>query len=135
MRELLAAVDSFVLIAEDEKQLQMLTAQILESNGFETICADNGEDAVMLFESQRDRIKLVVLDLVMPQMGGWEAYDRIRLIRPDIPVIFQTGHNPDSVKIDQWAKQGLPVLRKPYSMRELLAAVDKLLAKNAQAAG
>lgn len=48
-----------VLIAEDEKQLQMLTAQILESKGFETICAANGEEAVKLFESQRDQIKLV----------------------------------------------------------------------------
>ena len=123
-----------VLIAEDEKQLQMLTTQILESKGFETICADNGEEAVKMFESQRDQIKLVLLDLVMPKMGGGEAYDRIRLIRPDIPVIFQTGNNPDSININQWTKLGFPVLRKPYSMKELLTAVDKLLAKNAQAA-
>lgn len=63
----------------------------------------------------------------MPKMGGGEAYGRIRLIRPDIPVIFQTGHDPDTAKSDQRVRLGLPVLRKPYSMHELPATVDELL--------
>lgn len=124
-----------ILVAEDELQLRLLTERILETNGFSTISAQDGEEAVRLFESAKQDIKLVLLDLIMPKMGGRKAYDRIRAISSDVPVIFQTGHNPEASDSEFLTQQRLPLLRKPYSMRSLMAIVDKLLLDSAHGSG
>ena len=116
-----------ILVVEDQRQLQQLTAQILENNDFKVINGFNGEEAVQLFEANKAEISMVLLDLVMPKLGGRQAYERIRELCPEVPVLFQTGYDPSE---DDWrflSDHGLKLLRKPYSMRDLLTAVRELL--------
>ncbi len=126
--EATAPTKGTILVVEDQRQLQELTAQILENNDFKVINAFNGEEAAQLFEANKAEISMVLLDLVMPKLGGRQAYERIRELSPEVPVLFQTGYDPSE---DDWrflADYGLKLLRKPYSMHDLLAAVRELLA-------
>ncbi len=115
-----------ILVAEDERQVQQLTAQMLENKGYKVFSAFDGEQAVKLFESHARTIDFVLLDLVMPKIGGREVFQRIRTIQPDVPVLFQTGYGLRSADADFMTAQGLRVLRKPYTESELLRALHDL---------
>jgi len=73
-----------ILVAEDEKGVRRAFRSVLEEAGFTVIEAEDGVEAVELFRKRAGEIDLVIFDVVMPQMGGVEAYDRIRKMRPDV---------------------------------------------------
>jgi len=96
--------------------------------------ATDGEQAVADFSASPDRIALAVLDVVLPKLGGPEIYARIREIRPDLPVIFATGYSPEIAQLQKVQQEGLPVLRKPDSPRDLARKVREMLDQRAQVA-
>jgi CheY-like chemotaxis protein len=81
-----------LLIAEDEPGVRSAVVGLLESAGYRVLVADNGEDAVRLFEAHAQEVALLLLDMVMPKLGGPPAARRIRESRPDIPVVFMSGY-------------------------------------------
>lgn len=128
-----------ILIAEDEEALRNLSRDILEALGYTVLMAENGEKAVEIFARYRDRIDLLLLDVVMPVVGGAEAYDRIRkLAGREVPLIFMTGYSSETVT-SGFAKDGRSeaaqtanVIQKPYSLDGLGHKVREVLdeAKN-----
>ena len=78
-----------VLMVDDEKRFRETTRKILEKKGFDVILAENGEQAMEKLEQQPD---VVVLDIKMPGMDGHETLNRIKKIKPNLPVIMLTGH-------------------------------------------
>lgn len=80
-----------VLIADDEPMVLMITQQLLQDSGFTVLTADDGRQAVAVFEANVDKIGCVVLDLTMPNLNGEEAARRIRSIRPDMHILMATG--------------------------------------------
>lgn len=116
-----------ILVAEDHRALRELVQETLDSRGYRTIAANNGEDAVRLFEENSATIQLVVLDVVMPAMNGPEAYARMITIRPDIPVIFTTGHTAETASLDLMVSAGAVLLQKPYPPHVLSQAVRTTL--------
>ena len=120
---------SLILVSEDEVEVQNLTALILEEEGYRVLRAQNGSEAVHLFTENADRIDLVLLDLVMPKMGGREVYDRLQTINAKVPVIFHSGYqlnNEDSTFLQQ---RGLCLLQKPYHSAQLLKTVRETLSR------
>jgi signal transduction histidine kinase len=113
-----------ILLAEDEPALRMLAATTLSALGYRVIAAADGEEAVREYERCAPDIALVVLDVIMPRMGALEAYDRIRLIRPDVKVLFTTGYAPQSTRRGELLEGvGTQVLEKPFTPHELAARV------------
>jgi CheY-like chemotaxis protein len=112
-----------ILIAEDDPDILELTSMMLESAGFQTICANNGRIALERFTEHQADIQLVLLDLIMPELGGREAAESIRLLNKDIGILFVTAYVPDEAT-DNLRE---PVLRKPYRMDSLLESVASLL--------
>jgi two-component system, cell cycle sensor histidine kinase and response regulator CckA len=118
-----------LLIAEDEELLRTLAATILQRAGYTVLLAANGEEAIEIFTRDCEAIDLVILDLIMPRIGGREAFERMRALCPDLRALFVTGYGADyNLRGDP---TGLPpnaaLLRKPYNVATLSQAVREVL--------
>ena len=98
------------------------TKAILEEHGYKVIEAVDGEDAVQKFIENKDGIKLIISDMIMPKKSGKEAYDEIRKISPDIKVVFMSGYTADLLT-EKDIHKGLDLILKPVASKELLKKV------------
>jgi len=121
-----------IVITEDDENVRHLVSDILSDAGHEVITAANGEEAVLLISDSPDNVDLVVLDVIMPVLGGYEAADQIREIRPNIPIIFCSGYNSKVQDVED-SHRNLDrsrFLPKPYSIEQLLHTINELLAES-----
>lgn len=122
-----------ILLADDEDGVRKLAAAVLEHNGHRVIQARDGAEAIEAFRKSRRLVRLVLLDLKMPRMSGWEALKRIRQLAPEIPVILTSGCALDEEKVDARQLGARALLPKPYRAQTLLTAVgDSLDAQRAE---
>ncbi len=118
-----------VLLAEDDSAVRQLTNNVLEDFGYAVIEAVDGEDAVKKFAENKDRIRLLVLDIVMPKKNGKEAYQEISKIRPGIKVLFTSGYTADIIHRKGILETGLDFILKPISPAIFLKKVREVLDK------
>ena len=111
--------DETILVAEDEECLRRLLTGMLTSLGYKVILTPDGESAVETYSTQRDQIDLVILDMVMPRMGGCEAYERIRTLNSKVPVIFMTGYTAEMASTRYVVEAGAAFIQKPYGVAAL----------------
>ena len=118
-------------MVEDEPIVRRTTLAALSQYGYDVRAAENGAVGVETFEAMADQISLVLLDVVMPVMGGDEALTHIRRIRPDVPVVICSGHNEvesmahfNDADIDG-------IVKKPYTPRQLVDMLKSVLEKHA----
>ena len=116
-----------LLVAEDHEGLRQLAYETLVNLGYKVLLAVDGEEAVAQFEAHREEIDLALLDVVLPKLSGPDAYTRISKRKPDLPIVFATGYSPDIAMLQKVQEQGLPVLQKPYSPRDLACKVREAL--------
>jgi PAS domain S-box-containing protein len=116
-----------ILLAEDEKSVRDITASILEQFGYRVVAVANGEEAIRRFGEHNGSVHLVMLDINMPLKDGRAAYDEIRRIRPDIRVLFTSGYTEDFIRGNGLIDEGVPVISKPVSPRDLLRKVREVL--------
>ncbi|MGH8102907.1 MAG: ATP-binding protein, partial [bacterium] len=120
-----------ILLAEDDPMLCELVQATLAAWGYKVILAKDGEEAVRVFEQEQGRIALVVMDIVMPNMGGPEAYDRMVAGSPGLKTIFTSGYAPDSAQLKRVLSQrAVALIQKPFSPKALVAKVRELLDAN-----
>lgn len=114
-----------ILVAEDEDLVRKPVLQLLEAAGYRTIAASNGREAVELFRQHQAEVRLVLLDVVMPEMGGPEAWAAIQAIRPETRVLFTSGYADDRY----WERlpRNADILEKPFRTRDLLARLRSKL--------
>ncbi|MDH4248762.1 MAG: PAS domain S-box protein, partial [Deltaproteobacteria bacterium] len=113
-----------LLVAEDQADLRAFIIDLLESEGYQVLPAANGEEALVLLRDNLDTIKLALLDMVMPRLGGLEVCREIRSRCPGIPVIFLTGHIPDDMSQALEDEIRAPILKKPISADDLVAIIS-----------
>jgi len=117
-----------ILVVDDDSFVVQSTTEILETLGYQVHSAGNGNEAVELYRAQQKHINLVILDLVMPGMGGKSAAKMIRKINPLAKIIFATGYDPDSSISFELSDADETTLLKPFTAQELSKAVQgKLL--------
>ncbi|OLS35943.1 DNA-binding response regulator [Alkalihalophilus pseudofirmus] len=118
-----------ILIVEDEQTMQHLLTLHLTKEGFETITADHGEEAISLLSSHQ--IDLAVVDVMMPVMDG---FDFVRKLRESstLPVIFLTARSDEKDRIEGLMLGGDDYLSKPFSKGELLARIQAVLRRTYQ---
>jgi len=116
-----------VLLVDDEEFVRELGARILAKHGYTVLQAVNGREALDLFKKERSQISLVILDLIMPEMGGTECLKELLKIDPQVKVLIASGYSGDaSVKeIIQMGAKGF--VTKPFRVKELLRDVRKVL--------
>jgi PAS domain S-box-containing protein len=123
-----------ILVAEDEEALRNLARLILEGLGYTVLLANDGKQAVEIYEQNREQIDLLLFDVVMPHMGGSEAYERILELGGKVPLLFMTGYSSETVQSrflkrnELMEELGTKVIQKPYSVdglgRKIREALD-----------
>jgi signal transduction histidine kinase/CheY-like chemotaxis protein len=114
-----------VLIADDEPAVRAGTARIVERMGLSAIQACNGDEAVALYLEQGKAIDLVILDMVMPVMGGAECFRRLRQAG-QVPVLIATGYAVDA-DVQEMVARGAALIEKPFPSSDLVRQVGELL--------
>ncbi len=116
-----------ILIVEDEELLRELLQGLLESKGYNILTAEDGEQAVALFKEHHARIDLVLSDLGLPKLGGWEACQEMQKINPGIKVVIASGYLDPTAKQDMMQGGIREFVHKPYLAKELTAKVREML--------
>jgi PAS domain S-box-containing protein len=116
-----------VLVAEDDASLRELTRIILESFGYSVISAEDGEDAITKFMENKERISLVLLDMIMPKKNGKEVSEAIRKVNPGIKILFESGYTMGIIKTDELTEGSFDFIHKPFQPRNLLIKVREVL--------
>jgi DNA-binding response OmpR family regulator len=122
--------DKTILLVEDDQTLGYILSEYLEMKGFQVVWATNGKHGLEQF--QKVAVDLCVLDVMMPEMGGFELLERIRLLDSEIPVIFLTAR---SMKIDKLKGFNLGAddyISKPVDEEELLARIHAILRRSSK---
>ena len=118
-----------ILLADDEENFRAFTSWVLKEHGYDVIIANDGQEAFERFQEAPESFHLVIVDAYMPRMGGLEAYLRMQVLRPDLPVLFASGF-VRGASVDALL-DGCPgpagVLLKPFTSDDLLKAVQKAL--------
>ena len=118
-----------ILLVDDEDVILNVGKDLLEAMGYRVLLAKDGEEAVEVYKKNLDRIDIVVLDLVMPTMGGGEAYERMSKINPDIKVLLSSGYSIEG-KASEILERGCNgFIQKPFKMKDLSRAIRKILGK------
>jgi two-component system CheB/CheR fusion protein len=115
-----------VLLVEDEEQVRKLASKILQSRGYIVLEARDGREGISVSEAHQGKIDLLVSDVVMPELGGREMAGRILTTRPDIKVLFMSGHTQDVI-LKEGIKAGAAFLQKPFAPSELAHKVREIL--------
>ncbi len=116
-----------ILLVDDEEVVLDIGEQILDKLGYEVLSAMSGIEALELYEKNQDKIDMVLLDMVMPGMGGGEAYDKMREINSHIKVLLTSGYSIDG-KAKEILERGCDgFIQKPFSIEELSNKIREIL--------
>jgi two-component system, cell cycle sensor histidine kinase and response regulator CckA len=116
-----------ILIVDDQDIIRQLGADILEDVGYEVLLAASGEEAIQICQGHKKGIALVVLDVVMPGLGGKETFLRLRDINPKIRVLLSSGYSING-EVGEILKEGVGgFVQKPYKDNELIEKVREVL--------
>jgi PAS domain S-box-containing protein len=119
-----------ILVAEDDAAVRKITKDVLEKFGYTVLEAEDGQKAVEVFTSHKDDIDLLLLDVVMPNKNGREAYEEIRGMSPEVKALFTSGHVSEVVN-KEVIGHGLEFISKPASPRQIIRKVREILDKGA----
>jgi len=114
---------SKLLVVDDDEMMRECVATILSAHGYEVVEAKDGLEALLVFQTLRDEIPLIIMDVMMPRMDGIAATAAIKESDPFVKILLMSGHSendPAQTKADAF-------LPKPFLSKELLAMIDKLL--------
>ncbi|MDY6987015.1 MAG: response regulator [Thermodesulfobacteriota bacterium] len=116
-----------VLLVDDEEMIVDVGNEMLTALGYHVMVASNGKQAIALYEHNKDKIDMVILDLIMPDMGGGEVYDRLKEINPKVKVLLSSGYSIEGQanKILERGCDGF--IQKPFNIREVSEKLRDIL--------
>jgi CheY-like chemotaxis protein len=118
-----------VLLVDDEERVMNAGTKVLKRLGYTVLEARSGAEAVDIYTENKDKIDFVLLDMVMPNMGGGEAYDKMKEINPKVRVLLFSGYSLDSEAREILARGCDAFIQKPFGMRELSQKIREVLDK------
>ncbi len=123
-----------ILVVDDEPSVLDISGRMLKKLGFQVLEACSGRDAIRVFRENLGKIDLVILDMIMPDLGGGEVYDHIRDIQPNVKAILATGYSIDG-EAARILKRGCDgVIQKPFSIDRLSRIIHSVLKPDTDAA-
>jgi len=109
-----------VLIVDDDNSLRQTISSIMEATMLDSIEACNGKEACEIYEKQKDDICFVVLDMIMPKMGGFETFFKLKEINSNVKVVIISGYSENDEVIEMLEKGAVGFLHKPFKIKELI---------------
>ena len=122
--------DKTVLLVDDEEIVIDVAVELLKKLGYNVIEAGSGKEAIQLFGEWCDKIDMVILDMIMPDIGGGEVYDRIKEIDPQVKVLLSSGYSIDGQATDILERGCNSFIQKPFSMAVLSKKIREVLNKH-----
>jgi PAS domain S-box-containing protein len=116
-----------ILLADDHDGICEMAYSVLIAKGYQVLLAHDGEEAIQIFNENRDKISLVLLDVIMPRRSGPEVFASVKEINPHISVVFATGYSNETAVLAEFVEHGVAILRKPYSPAVLCRRVREVL--------
>jgi PAS domain S-box-containing protein len=118
-----------ILLVDDENIIIEVTQEILEELGYRVLIACNGEDALEIYEKSQREIDLVILDMIMPGIGGGEVYDRLKEMNPEVAVILSSGYSINGEAMEIMERGVRSFLQKPFTVMDLSRRIREVLDK------
>jgi DNA-binding NtrC family response regulator len=116
-----------ILLVDDEEYVRDLGKRILVHAGYAVITAANGTEALEIYAREQSNTALIVLDLIMPGMGGTKCLEELLKINSRVKVVVSTGHPLDSKEREHVGSLARGFVNKPYDMKQLLQTVREIL--------
>jgi CheY-like chemotaxis protein len=116
-----------ILLVDDEETITDVVAKALKITGYNPLVARSGGEAVEKYKAHRDQIDLIVLDMIMPGMGGGAAYDRLKEINPAVKVLLSSGYSLDGEASQILEKGCKGFIQKPFGIQELSQKIREVL--------
>lgn len=116
-----------ILVVDDEELIRNFAVEVLRSAGYDVLTASNGSDALDVFMNERSRISLVILDLVMPKMGGKQCLEELLEVDPNLKILIASGFLVDEPTRRVLTAKARGIVKKPFKVKELLRYVRNAL--------
>lgn len=118
-----------ILVVDDESAIRDITITSLETHGYKVISACDGQQALPTYRQNQEKISLVLLDMMMPNMDGYHTIQELQKINPHVKIIAMSGLSTNSVNAEAASKQVKAFLSKPFTAEELLVTIQTTLGK------
>ena len=116
-----------VLLIDDEDIIIDIGEQILERLGYRALMARSGKEAIEIYQANKNEINIVILDMIMPDMGGGETYDRLKKINPEIRVLLSSGYSIDGQASEIMNRGCNGFIQKPFNVEQLSRKIRDIL--------
>jgi len=116
-----------VLLIDDEEIIIDIGGQILERLGYRALMARSGKEAIEIYQANKNEINIVILDMIMPDMGGGETYDRLKKINHEIKVLLSSGYSIDGQASEIMNRGCNGFIQKPFNMEQLSRKIRDIL--------
>jgi two-component system cell cycle sensor histidine kinase/response regulator CckA len=115
-----------VLLVDDEQLVLDIGCQMVKRLGFDAIGAASGREAIKIFQENRETIDIVILDMMMPDLGGRETVNALREIKPDANIVLSSGYGPD-MQSSEILERCNAFIQKPFNLNELSRTISSIL--------
>ncbi len=116
-----------VLLVDDEEMVVDVGEQMLKRLGYDVVLARSGAETLKVYQANRNRIDMVILDMIMPDMGGGETYDRLKEINPSVKVLLSSGYSIDGQATEILERGCDGFIQKPFSLGSLSHKIREVL--------
>jgi two-component system, cell cycle sensor histidine kinase and response regulator CckA len=116
-----------VLIVEDEQLMLRILNQVFSEHGFQVFAAADGEAAIEIYRSHKREIDIVLLDIGIPKVPGWNVFLKMREENPDVRVVIASGYLDDESKAKMTRAGIMGFVDKPYLLHELVETLKRLI--------
>ena len=117
---------AYILVVDDESRMRKLLKDFLSAKGYKILEAEDGENAIEVFEENRNKIKLILLDVMMPKLDGWSVLRKIRQ-ESNLPVIMLTARGEEQDELFGFELGVDEYISKPFSPKILVARVEAII--------
>jgi len=119
-----------ILLVDDEKIILNVGMELLENLGYQVLVAGNGKEAIEVFEKNHENIDMIILDTIMPEMGGNQTYEKLKEIDPGIKVLLSSGYGIDDQAVQILANDCDGFIQKPFNLEDLSQSTRAILDKD-----
>jgi PAS domain S-box-containing protein len=126
-REMPAFGTETILLVDDDDRVREMARQMIGTGGYRILTACSGEDALAVYISHRKEIALVILDLIMPGMGGNRCLEELLRIDPDVRVLVASGYSSNGLALDERGRGARGFISKPYDAKDILGAIRRVM--------
>jgi CheY-like chemotaxis protein len=117
-----------ILLVDDEEMVLGVGVKMLENLGYTVLEAKGGREAVEVYNENKADVDMVILDMIMPEMGGGEAYDKMKEINSNVKVLLSSGYSLDGQASEILRRGCDAFIQKPFTVKELSGRISDILA-------